>query len=515
MQDEKKFIAPPESRKSLTKVLLGVTICYMFILTLKPFEFSTVYLHQYLKFESGIKHGLLGNFKPNDIYTNIIFFIPFGFLGGIYFKLSGNRKASLLIRMVIFGMCLSMLMEFGQLFLRRTTNLVDVISNSFGTLIGALFISSIDLNDRFYYLFIKPKPGKCLTSALIVYIILLMLFLFSPIYFTSFVNWDRDFHLLIGNEATMDRPWEGTLYEFAFYSEVLIPEKIGVHFISGKAESQNKALIAHYKFNEGTGRIVHDVSSHQPSLDLIINDTSKVRWNENENGLHLFKGSLVSSTKPGIKLVEAVKPTQQLSIEMWIQPANLSQSGPARIVSLSKNPFQRNFMLGQAEGSLNFRVRTPITGQNGSLVELFTDNPYLSEQRQHIVATFDHGVAQIYLNGKRLPDRISGYSDYIAYLGKFGTKFVGKAAFCFMILFPLGWLIHFRRQNILWKFIVTPMTVLAPVIMAQLFLYLLFRQPFDFPFIIASSIAGLFFVILSFYEWIWGSDKTGVQSLLC
>ena len=480
-----------------TRLLLGVTICYTFILTLKPFEFSSLYLHEYLRFDSGIVRTLFGRFRPADILANILFFMPFGFLGGILFKFTGLRKTSILKKTFILGISLSLFLEFGQLFLRRTTSLTDVINNGLGAMFGALLSSGINLKEIPWYLqFIRPKDGAFLTKTLLVYIFLLMFFLISPTWLLSPLNWDRDYYLLVGNEGTMNRPWQGTLYELAIYSTMLPAEKITKNFMTGRVDPLDKSLIAHYKFNECTGKIVHDLSRYQPALDLVIADTTQVRWDSDENGLKLFKGSLLKSTEPGTKLVDAIKSTQQLSVEIWIKPANLQQTGPARIVSLSKNPHQRNFMVGQAQGSLNLRVRTPLAGPNGSRVEIFTHNPCLSPKRQHVVAVFNHGAAQIYLNGELLPDKIAGFSDYVPFLSGFGTKFVGKITFCFMILFPLGWLIHLKKQSLFWKLFFTPMAVFAPVIIAQIVLHLLSGHPFDGGFIMASAITGLFFVIL-------------------
>jgi len=60
-----------------------------------------------------------------------------------------------------------------------------------------------------------------------------------------------------------------------------------------------------------------------------------------------------------------VNRAQALTIEAWIKPANSTQAGPARIVTLSKDTGGRNFTLGQKAGVYEVRFRTTTTSANG------------------------------------------------------------------------------------------------------------------------------------------------------
>jgi len=57
--------------------------------------------------------------------------------------------------------------------------------------------------------------------------------------------------------------------------------------------------------------------------------------------------------------------TNAITIEVWIKPANTTQAGPARIVTVSKDPGQRNFTLGQKGSAYEVRLRTTSTSPNG------------------------------------------------------------------------------------------------------------------------------------------------------
>ena len=87
-------------------------------------------------------------------------------------------------------------------------------------------------------------------------------------------------------------------------------------------------------------------------------------WN---GGKFRFRGgSTVGTSEASRQLTEACQATNQLSLEVVFRADSLSQSGPARIVSMSTDAFTRNFTLGQHDGFLVFRLRTPSTGENGT-----------------------------------------------------------------------------------------------------------------------------------------------------
>jgi len=74
---------------------------------------------------------------------------------------------------------------------------------------------------------------------------------------------------------------------------------------------------------------------------------------------------LIASESDASKVNDAISETQQITIEAWVRPANLTQAGPARIVSVSKDTGQRNFTLGQKATEYEVRFRTAKTSANG------------------------------------------------------------------------------------------------------------------------------------------------------
>ena len=76
--------------------------------------------------------------------------------------------------------------------------------------------------------------------------------------------------------------------------------------------------------------------------------------------------------------------------------------GPARIVTISHDPANRNFTLGQIRDTLTFRLRTPASGPNGTSPALYT-GPVLSLNRPTFVAAvYDGRYSRLYVDGKQV-----------------------------------------------------------------------------------------------------------------
>ena len=80
--------------------------------------------------------------KANDIITNIIGFIPFGFIFFIWIrkKKGWNCRSSFLFTVILGGL-ISLSIESVQAFMpARDSSILDLIHNTMGTMLGALFI---------------------------------------------------------------------------------------------------------------------------------------------------------------------------------------------------------------------------------------------------------------------------------------------------------------------------------------------------------------------------------------
>ncbi|MBW4482226.1 MAG: LamG domain-containing protein [Tildeniella torsiva UHER 1998/13D] len=155
-----------------------------------------------------------------------------------------------------------------------------------------------------------------------------------------------------------------------------------------------------YDFREGSGNTIRDRSGMQPALDLVLVNGAIVRLPQGQ-GISLQQPSLLATRDPATRLHQAIQRSQALTIEAWVNPAQLSPSQtPARIVTLSVDTGHRNITLGQNNNQYVTRLRTTTTGINGAskVVEGGSVNV---NQLTHLVYTRDsEGNATLYLNGQ-------------------------------------------------------------------------------------------------------------------
>ena len=157
-------------------------------------------------------------------------------------------------------------------------------------------------------------------------------------------------------------------------------------------------LLVLYNFQNTTGRLVKDQSGVGQELDLIIENPRSIH--RGKGWLKVQKPTLIRSPIPATKIIEKVRQTGEITVEAWVQPAKLNQSGPARIVTISRNSSNRNFTLGQDGNKFEVRLRTTKTNNNGQ-PSLGSLNQSLNLRLTHIVYVRGKGgVAKIFINGK-------------------------------------------------------------------------------------------------------------------
>ena len=137
--------------------------------------------------------------------------------------------------------------------------------------------------------------------------------------------------------------------------------------------------------------------------------TSRGRAKFEESGKMDVSGGAYQVAGASSSLLAACKKNNRLSVEMIFETANLNQRGPARILSFSRDPYHRNFTIGQERDRITLRLRTPATGLNGSKPELSLCK-IKAGQPVHILMTYQPGETIVYLNGTEVlrSDRVQG-----------------------------------------------------------------------------------------------------------
>ncbi|MEO0442462.1 MAG: LamG domain-containing protein [Pseudomonadota bacterium] len=168
----------------------------------------------------------------------------------------------------------------------------------------------------------------------------------------------------------------------------------------GRVESN---VIAKWSFSSGSGSTAFDESGVDPAIDLTIQ--GNVEWLAS-GGVRINSGKLRGSTVTSAKLYDRIRASGEYSIEAWVVPLNVTQDGPARIVTYSGATDRRNFTLGQTTYDYDFLARSSTTDANG-LPALSTPmaDEVLQATLQHVVATYSATEGrQIYVNGVLVTD---------------------------------------------------------------------------------------------------------------
>ena len=173
------------------------------------------------------------------------------------------------------------------------------------------------------------------------------------------------------------------------------------------------ALIALYTFDQQgeDSAIVRDVSQNARPIDLTIADLANVSWGEGT--LTINAPTLIDANGTPLRLLESLQTTNQITIEAWIDPANVTQTGPARIVTFSVDPQSRNFTLGQGattgettQDIYDVRLHTTNTDENG--LPSLSSQPGISSDLTHVVFTYDGVTIRLYIDGREVAAEQNG-----------------------------------------------------------------------------------------------------------
>jgi len=175
------------------------------------------------------------------------------------------------------------------------------------------------------------------------------------------------------------------------------PSNAGTLTVNAGLPRVTTGLQVFYTFDEGSGATIRDVSGVGQSLDLTIGDLGSVSWLS--GGLSINSSTLLSSSGPAAKVISSVQSSNSITVEAWVKPSNVTQTGPARMVTLSENPSRRNMTLGQESDGYDVRLRTTSTSANG-IPSLGTGSGVATLSLTHVVYTRDvSGGVRLYVNG--------------------------------------------------------------------------------------------------------------------
>jgi hypothetical protein len=162
-----------------------------------------------------------------------------------------------------------------------------------------------------------------------------------------------------------------------------------------------------YTFHEGEGTTVHDVSEVGEPLDLTLASKSAAKWLPS-GGLSVDSPTSISSAVPAGKVIKAARASNEITIEAWLKPADITLDAPPRIVTLSADYHHANLQLIQAGNIYDARLRTTETTLSGR-PSLATPSGSLTADLTHVVYTrAASGLARFYIDGEKLVGKAIG-----------------------------------------------------------------------------------------------------------
>ena len=304
------------------------------------------------------------SWRPNfmDVLNNLLLYMPLGV------ALQRKRLPFAIITIAI----LSCLVEIVQLiYPNRHPSLIDMTANILGGIAGWC-LANISLSLKISL----PQPAIVRAFLLIssaTGILILFVVISQPGLDTDFSNWNPSYRIAINNELTRDRPWSGTVYSLELFDQAL---------------SQTQLLTLSDVFSKSS-HLKKPSTGTKPIFALI-----PPRIIEQEYGTPILEPDQEK------QIFDALVKRGTMTLVAWVQTNSLEQFDSARIVTFSRDQYNRNFTLGQEGGRMVFRLRTPATGPNGFDPPLRTSEVLKIGKPLFVAATYDGKISKLYLDGK-------------------------------------------------------------------------------------------------------------------
>ena len=128
--------------------------------------------------------------------------------------------------------------------------------------------------------------------------------------------------------------------------------------------------------------------------------SNQIYWLVDKNGIQISPCYEVASEEPPTEIFKSFMDAKGFTIEVIIAIDDIDQYGPARILTYSLDPYQRNFTLGQEFDSLILRLRTTGSDENGVYPHFRADKVFEAGKKYYITLTYDGMSEKLYVDGK-------------------------------------------------------------------------------------------------------------------
>lgn len=403
---------------------LGLMIACAFVVSLVPLQIVGSLDAGITELAAGLGLRLDDSISVSLVQRSIIY-VPLGLLAYATIALRGVRIPFLgtILIIAFIGLAIELMQSFLS---KRQAFSIDFL---LVLIIGVLTAFAGEITAGF----LARRRHAIIQLLLLVNVIVL-----SAIWLahrgSDLASWDCSYPLIIGNEATSDRPWLGKIRGLAIYAQALSDDDVA-------------AIAA--GFNEAGG-----VDRRKLGAEL-------VQSYADGDELEIARPTLIEAKHDASDLCAAIKQAEAFTIEIELSSFDLDQRGPARILSMSQDPEKRNVTLGQDGSRLSLRIRNELNGDNGIEQQIRTADGVISGEWQHWIAHYDRGVTTLFLDGNQLRPSL----DYESILLVNGRTSLPLAVICGLLSFMLGvaayvWLIGSMRPS--WRVPAALVAALGP-----------------------------------------------------
>ncbi len=401
-----------------------------------------------------------------DLVLNILLFIPFGFGCTAFFTQVLNIKIVTVAKLVVtISFILSFVIEILQLFIpTRNPTYVDLLMNTLGGVTGFLifYLFRKYITKIFFQataLSEKLLSIPLLSVLIIIYIVLASAFninikFLEAIKTWNLSNWDLDYPLVLGNEVTEDRPWNGNISHLCIANRKISEIEINQILKDENCDGIKNKAIAAYKFTPTNKNYFADRQGNTPNL---VGKKQQLNY-PTQDSIQLGKLNWLQTEKPVTLLNQKIRDSSEFTLFIKYATLSLSQTGPARIISISKDPYNRNLTLGQWNNNLSIRVRNLITKKNGTRPEFNVANFFGDTQYHKLIITYSIKNLSVYID-KLANQHIINFSPQT-------TLFWNLSP-------PFSSIIHVNENNTRLYYLIYYIILVFPV---AIFIYLILEQ---------------------------------------
>ncbi|MBK8988854.1 MAG: VanZ family protein [Chloroflexi bacterium] len=371
--------------------VVGMGLFVILYATLFPFDFFIQSGASWRAVLGDFDWTLIASYALADIPRNVVLFAPLGFgLGGLLLARRWRLWPACWLALLV-GLMLSALLEVVQaVALLRFPTVPDVLANGLGTAVGCaiLYRWGGQMWGGVGRLAEGIRPLRTPRRFFIICLLYLAAWLALAVWLpttTQLSNWDDQFPLIVGNEQTQDRPWHGVLGRLYLADRAFSDGEVA-RLLTGEnvMAVAGASLVAHYDF----------LATADANFPPLVPQGSGALVTTPQ-GILLSRHGWLASEGAVTAVSQALATTSQFTLGLTAASGDVAQGGPARLMSISGDPYRRNLTLGQEGAALVLRLRTPLTGENGRTPEFIIPGVFTNGGLHQIVITYDRTAVRL------------------------------------------------------------------------------------------------------------------------